>query len=195
MGHDPMSNILFETERLYFRQPIIDDAPAMQAIKEANWSELQKWMNWSADNQFGMDATKSFITEFTPADAEKGGCIMFGFHKQTHDLVMVGGYNATGEDGVVATGYWGNIDYLGQGYATEKTRGIIDYIFNQTSSHKIVITYYDDNHASRRIIEKCGFEFVETLPKNHKCNLNGNMMDEHCYALTKDRWLERQRAP
>jgi RimJ/RimL family protein N-acetyltransferase len=190
-----MPDIIFKTERLYFRQPAIDDAPAMQAIKQTNWSEIQKWMSWSFDDQFGMDATIDFITKFTPADAEKGGCIMFAFHKDTHDLVMVGGYNATDEIGVVTTGYWGNIDYLGQGYATEKTHGMIDYIFNQTSAHKIVITYYDDNHASRRVIEKCGFEFVETLPQNHKCHLNGDMMDEHCYALTRDQWMERRHTP
>lgn len=186
-----MSDIIFETERLYFRMPTIDDAQAMQDIKEANWIELQKWMNWSSDDQLSLDATRKFITQFVPTDAAEGGCIMFAFHKETDDLVMVGGYNATSIKDVYSTGYWGNVNYLGQGYATEKTKGILNYLFKEIGAEKVVINYFDDNHASRRVIEKCGFQFIKTIPKNHKCHLDGTMMDEHCYEIKADDWHGR----
>jgi len=183
-----MTDNIFETDRLYMRMPVATDAQAMQNIKETNWPELQKWMNWASDDQRGMDATIAFITKFVRADREKGGCILFAFHKQTHDLVMVGGLNATDQPGIYATGYWGNIDYLGHGYATEMTKGTLDYAFNRHGAKKIVISYFDDNELSRRVIEKCGFMFVETKTNNHRSHATGKMMDEHCYALTQEQW-------
>jgi len=190
-----MSNILFESDRLYYRIPTLDDAQAMQTIKEANWPELQKWMNWSSDDQFDMDATIAFIRDIVAEDHKKGGCLLFAFHKQTHDLVMIGGLNATNIPDIYSTGYWGNVDYLGQGYATEKTMATLQYAFNVLGAKQVDIAYYDGNEASRRIIEKCGFEFVETLPQNHKCHADRVMMDEHCYAITRDVWLKRKRSP
>ena len=186
-----MDDVLFESERLYYRMPVIDDAKAMQKIKEANWAELQRWMNWSSDGQYDMDATTVFIRDIVAQDHRKGGCLMFAFHKQTHDLVMIGGLNATNEKDVYSTGYWGNVDYLGQGYATEKTMATLQYAFNVLGAKRVDIVYYDGNEASRRVIEKCGFEFVKTLPKNHKCHADGQLMDEHCYAMTRDQWMEK----
>ena len=183
-----MNEILFETERLYMRIPTLDDATVFQKAKEANWPELQKWMNWAHDDQYPMDATKFFIEKIVQNDLKKGGVIMFAFHKETHDLVMVGGLMATDENNIFTTGYWGNVDYLGQGYATEMTQGVLKYAFEKHGAEKIVISYYDDNVPSRRVIEKCGFDFVETKQKSHKCCLDGTMMDEHCYAMTKQKW-------
>jgi len=183
-----MKNIIFETYRLYYRVPTLDDADAMQKIKKANWPELQKWMNWAHDDQLSMDATKTFIETIVQDDLKKGGMVLFAFHKQTHDLVMVGGLNATDTPRVFSTGYWGNIDYLGQGFATEMTKGVLKYAFEHHGADKILISYFDDNVASQRVIEKCGFEFIETKFKNHKCCLNGEMIDEHLYEITKDSW-------
>ncbi len=183
-----MNEILFETERLYTRIPTLGDVTQFQKAKEANWSELQKWMNWAHDNQYSMDANKNFIEKIVPVDLKIGGLLMFAFHKDTHDLVMVGGLNATDTPHVLSTGYWGNVDYLGQGFATEMTHGVLKHAFEKHGATKILISYYDDNRPSRRVIEKCGFDFVETKPKSHQCCLDGAMMDEHCYAMTKQKW-------
>lgn len=176
---------IFQTERLYLRVPTLADASKMQAIKEANWPELQKWMNWAADDHLSMAATEKFIGEFVPTDLEKGGLILFAFHKVTHDLVMVGGINCTAEKGVYSTGYWGNIDYLGHGYATEMTMGTLQYAFNAHGAEKVIIAYYEGNNASRRVIEKCGFRHTEIKPKNHRSFATGEMMDEYCFEMTK----------
>lgn len=183
-----MTETIFETERLYYRMPTMQDAQAMQNIKEANWPELQKWMNWAHDDQLSMDATKTFIGTIVQDDFNKGGAMMFAFDKQTHDLVMVGGLNATETPHVFSTGYWGNIDYLGQGFATEMTKGVLKYAFEEKNAKSVLISYFDDNTPSRRVIEKCGFDFVETKVKNHQCCLDGVMMDEHCFEIKHKKW-------
>jgi len=183
---------MIETQRLILRRPTLADAPAMQDIKQANWPELQKWMVWAADDQLSMDATKSFITDFVENDFKNGGCILFAFHKETNDLVMVGGFNATDTQHVYSTGYWGNIDYLSQGYATEMTRAIIDYAFTQHAAEKILISYFEGNEKSKRIIEKCGFDFLEKKEKYHKSFATSEMMDEYCYVLTKNNWKQQK---
>ena len=188
-----MSDILFETERLYLRMPTLDDVPAMQDIKQANWPELQKWMNWASDDQLSVDATRKFIGEIVQDDFKKGGCIMFSFHKVTNDLVMIGGLNSTDDANTYSTGYWGNIQYLGQGFATEMTRATLDFAFVNHGADKVVISYFEGNEPPKRVIDKCGFEFVESLPKAHQSFATGEMMDEHCYAMTKDRWMALNR--
>ena len=185
---------MIETERLIIRPPTFTDANAMQAMKEANWEELQKWMSWTSDSQYDMDATIDFITQFAPNDRTKGGLILFAFHKGSGDLVMIGGLNSTDTPNVLSTGYWGNIQYLGHGYATEMTRSVIDFAFTHHGTEKLLIDYYEGNNASKRVIEKCGFQFVETLPKNHKSFATGEMMDEHRYAMTRNQW-QRHRQP
>jgi RimJ/RimL family protein N-acetyltransferase len=65
---------------------------------------------------------------------------------------------------------------------------VLKYAFEKYGAKKLTLSYYEGNKASRRVIDKCGFEFVETLPKHHQSFATGEMMDEHCYAMTKDRW-------
>jgi len=49
--------------------------------------------------------------------------------------------------------YWGN------GYATEATRILIIYLFTQENIELIWISHFSFNERSKRVIEKCGFEY------------------------------------
>ncbi|MBR4760060.1 MAG: GNAT family N-acetyltransferase [Lachnospiraceae bacterium] len=64
---------------------------------------------------------------------------------------------------------WGEIEYAigrayqGKGYATEATKAVIDYGFNEIGFHKVQICVRPSNEKSKRVIEKCGFEYEGTL--------------------------------
>lgn len=55
------------------------------------------------------------------------------------------------------------VDYQRKGYATEATRAIIDYGFEQINLHKVQICVRPSNTPSRQVIEKCGFIYEGTL--------------------------------
>lgn len=64
---------------------------------------------------------------------------------------------------------WGEIEYCigatyqGKGYATEATKAVIDYGFRKIGFNKVQICVRPSNTRSKRVIEKCGFEYEGTL--------------------------------
>ena len=50
-----------------------------------------------------------------------------------------------------------------KGFATEATRAVIEYGFNQMNLHKVQICTKTINAPSRRVIEKCGLTYEGTL--------------------------------
>ncbi len=51
--------------------------------------------------------------------------------------------------------------YWGKGYATEAAKAIIDYGFNEMGLTEIFAMTDIDNKASRHVLEKCGFTYIE----------------------------------
>lgn len=64
---------------------------------------------------------------------------------------------------------WGEIEYCigsayqGKGYATEATKAIITYGFDKIGFNKVQICVRPSNIKSKKVIEKCGFEYEGTL--------------------------------
>jgi len=61
-------------------------------------------------------------------------------------------------------GYVLSKDYWGRGLMTEAVRAVIRWLFEDVGLDFIIIGHYTRNDRSRRVIEKCGFRYVKTLP-------------------------------
>ncbi|MDJ0933308.1 GNAT family N-acetyltransferase [Breoghania sp.] len=59
-------------------------------------------------------------------------------------------------------GYWIGKPFWGHGYATEAAQAIIDHAFTVTGHRAILASCRLTNPASRRVIEKCGFQYSES---------------------------------
>jgi RimJ/RimL family protein N-acetyltransferase len=57
-------------------------------------------------------------------------------------------------------GYWLGVQHWGQGYATEAIRATIDHIFTDLDAGAVVSAARVTNPASRRVLEKCGFQWT-----------------------------------
>jgi RimJ/RimL family protein N-acetyltransferase len=57
-------------------------------------------------------------------------------------------------------GYWLGVKHWGKGYATESVRAMIDHIFADTDCEAIQSAARVTNPASRRVLEKCGFQWT-----------------------------------
>ena len=67
------------------------------------------------------------------------------------------------EDGrTVELGYWLGEPYWNQGYATEAAQSLTDMIFRTRDVEQIDARCRVMNIASRRVIQKCGFQFQAT---------------------------------
>ena len=57
-------------------------------------------------------------------------------------------------------GYWLGVPFWRQGYATEAARALIDYAFAELGHQALQSGACVSNPASRRVLEKCGFQWT-----------------------------------
>lgn len=57
-------------------------------------------------------------------------------------------------------GYWLGAPYWGQGYVTEAVRAVIDFAFTDLGHAALQAGARVTNPASRRVLEKCGFQWT-----------------------------------
>ena len=57
-------------------------------------------------------------------------------------------------------GYWLGVPFWGQGYATEAVRAVIDHAFGDLGYDALAGGARVSNPASRRVLEKCGFQWT-----------------------------------
>ena len=84
--------------------------------------------------------------------------------------------------GALMLGYAMSEDYWGKGLMTEAARAVIEYGFRELSVDLISCTCYSFNSRSRRVIQKCGFEYEGCLRQAAK-RYDGKILDVECYSL------------
>ena len=52
--------------------------------------------------------------------------------------------------------------YWGQGLMAEAVKTVIAYLFDEVGLDFIIVGHFDWNGQSRRVIEKCGFQYIKT---------------------------------
>jgi RimJ/RimL family protein N-acetyltransferase len=57
-------------------------------------------------------------------------------------------------------GYWLGVPFWGHGYATEAVRAVIDHAFADLDFDALGAGTRVTNPASRRVLEKCGFQWI-----------------------------------
>lgn len=61
-------------------------------------------------------------------------------------------------------GYVLSKDYWGRGLMPEAVKRVIRWLFEEEKLDVILVGHFDWNRQSQRVIEKCGFQYVKTLP-------------------------------
>ncbi len=139
-----------KTERLVLRTPSHSDVAAMVAL---------------AGDRLVAENTARIPHPYTAADAighldsinQNGGETVFAIVLDG-DLIGMCGLNPR-QDGV-ELGYWLGAPFWGRGYATEAARALIDYAFAKLGHEVLSSGARVSNPASRRVLEKCGFQWT-----------------------------------
>ena len=61
-------------------------------------------------------------------------------------------------------GYVLSKDYWGRGLMPEAVRAVIQYLFEAENLDFIIAGHFERNQQSARVIQKCGFEYIKTIP-------------------------------
>lgn len=155
-----MTNIRIETPNLIIREFTLEDSKDAtfysQQPKVAYWmsdmvlhSEVEalSWINWINEK---FNTTEPFMI-LAIESKSNGVCIgVVGVHPK---------YEIDNEVEIL---YGVSDDYQNKGYATEASKALIQWIFENTQLKYLVAIVKPENVPSRIVIEKLGFEYVDT---------------------------------
>jgi len=103
----------------------------------------------------------------------------FGLHKDSHRR----------NPGSRMIGYVVSHEFKGHGFATEATKAVLKHAFEDLDLDLISVNHFHYNQASRRVIEKCGFQYEGTL-RQAIVRFDGAVLDDCCYSMTKQEWFK-----
>ena len=171
-----------ETDRLIIREPRLGDGAALHEAKMETWDLLSAWMPWAKDKG-AVEDDELVMREAHVKFLQRTDLMMMAFEKATGNFVGgTGLHRFDWNTRIVEIGYWYRQSAHGKGYATESTKALIRYAFDVVSANKVVICHASGNDASRRVIEKCGFDFEYTSKKDAQLP-NGDFSDHDFYSL------------
>jgi RimJ/RimL family protein N-acetyltransferase len=143
---------VLETKRLTLRAPCLEDAKAVAAL--ANDRRIAE-NTARIPHPYKMTDAESFIAGANKADGE------VVFLITARDGTIMGACGAVPVDGQPAElGYWLGAAYWGKGYATEALHAVIDFAFSEFDHAALQAGARVTNPASRRVLEKCGFQWT-----------------------------------
>ena len=142
---------VLETKRLALRAARLEDAKAVAALANdrriaENTARIPYPYKLADAEQFIAGASKKGEAAYlvTLRDGTIVGACGLMFH-----------YDDTPE-----IGYWLGVPYWNKGYATEALHSLIDYAFTDLTHDAVQAGARVTNPASRRVLEKCGFQWT-----------------------------------
>ena len=86
-------------------------------------------------------------------------------------------------------GYWIGKRYWNKGFATEAVKLMLKFAFEKLKLHRVYASLFEENKASRRVLEKCGFK-LEGILREHRYK-HGKWHNELVFGLLKKEWEGR----
>jgi RimJ/RimL family protein N-acetyltransferase len=142
---------VLETKRLALRAPRLEDAKTVATLVNdrriaENCARIP--------HPYKLSDAETFIGSINRADGEAT------FLVTLRDETVIGTCGiASGEQGA-EVGYWLGAAHWGKGYATEALHAVIDYAFTDLGHAALAAGARVTNPASRRVLEKCGFQWT-----------------------------------
>ena len=146
------SILVLETKRLALRAPRLEDAKSVAAL--ANDRRIAE-NTARIPHPYRMTDAEGFIS-----GANKSGSDAV-FLITLRDGTLVGACGIVSEqDETPELGYWLGASYWGKGYANEALHAEVDYAFTDLGHEALQAGARVTNPASRRVLEKCGFQWT-----------------------------------
>lgn len=139
-----------KTERLVLRAPRRADAKAIARLADDRRIAVN---TARIPHPYRLDDAEQFIAAVNHQDGEATFLI-------TLDGAPIGACGIDPREGGPEIGYWLGVAYWGQGYATEAARAVIDHAFGALQHESLQAGARVSNPASRRVLEKCGFQWT-----------------------------------
>ena len=142
---------VLETKRLTLRAPTLKDAKAVAVL--ANDRRIAE-NTARIPHPYKLTDAENFIAGANKADGETVFLIV------RNGTIMGACGVAVADPNAPELGYWLGVPYWGQGFATEALHAVIDFAFSELEHTALHAGARVTNPASRRVLEKCGFQWT-----------------------------------
>jgi RimJ/RimL family protein N-acetyltransferase len=142
---------VLETKRLKLRAPRLEDAKIVAVL--ANDRRIAE-NTARIPHPYKLSDAETFI-----GAANKGEEALFLITARDGTIVGACGF-VTQDKTVPELGYWLGVEHWGKGYATEALHALIDYVFGELDHAALQAGARVTNPGSRRVLEKCGFQWT-----------------------------------
>ena len=168
------------TSRLLLRPGWAEDAPALaKAIADEMIVRNLSTAPWP----FGLRDAEAFLS--APRDPVLPSFLVFERTKGEPVLVGACGLGRR-PSGAVELGYWIARDHWGRGFATESARALLA-IARALGLKRLEASYFADNPASGRVLEKLGFTATGLRAPRYSC-----ARGRDAEAVLMRQWLEAE---
>jgi RimJ/RimL family protein N-acetyltransferase len=141
---------VLETERLVLRAPRLADVKAI--VRLAGDRRIAE-NTARIPHPYGADDAEQFVAMVNRQEGEATFAIAL-----KGELIGMCGVEL--REGAAEIGYWLGVPYWNHGYATEAVRAMIDHAFGELEHEALQAGARVSNPASRRVLEKCGFQWT-----------------------------------
>jgi len=153
-------NFTIVTERLTLRPFQAEDASVLHSI--ANQEHILKWMpDWKSSLEDTKRLIRYFISQY-PLACKSRARVMFAVVLDDSMIGMVGIGNKKEVDNEIELAYFVSGFHTGKGYISEAATAVSRWALNDLQINYLIAIVETDNLPSQRIVEKCGFEKIET---------------------------------
>ncbi|MDM5193908.1 GNAT family N-acetyltransferase [Bacillus hominis] len=193
MGEENLAKLFrLDCGDIYLQEFSTKDAESIYKI--SNQPEIEKFLpDWKSTKEQRIHwiindeipANKTFLDAVTNASNIDGHVLKLGiFIKNTNEFI---GWCCTGIKEELPSSnreimYAISSEYQNNGYATKATKGLIDYLFENTNVDILNAIALINNVPSNKVIEKCGFTYMSQQTIE-------NQLYNH-YLLSKSEWIK-----
>jgi RimJ/RimL family protein N-acetyltransferase len=142
---------VLETKRLALRAPRLKDAKTVAML--ANDRRIAE-NTARIPHPYKLADAEAFITGANRAGSEAVFLIAL------RDGTIIGACGIVNAEPAPELGYWLGVPHWGKGYATEALQAVVDYAFTDLGHAALQAGARVTNPASRRVLEKCGFQWT-----------------------------------
>ena len=158
------------------------DAPAMNALLEADREHFDRWLRWSGNLKSPADAER-FVAGFTAQEARGEGFHLGIFQ----DGTLAGGvicWSISSRHRTAEVGYWLRTRHLGRGLVTRAVAAAVAQLFDALGVRRVEILCAVENLRSRAVPERLGFRLEGLRRSSHPDGRIADRFAEHVvYAL------------
>lgn len=181
--------MILETERLILRP--WQEADAADLFRYASHPEVGPVAGWPVHTS--VENSRDIIKNVLSAPETYAVVPKSVGHPVGSIGLMIGAASNFGlPDNEGEIGYWIGVPFWGQGLIPEAVKEMLRYGFEDLELVKIWCGYFEGNTKSKRVQEKCGFNYQYTK-ENVPWPLMNDVRTEHVTCLTKEEWLRKFR--